>query len=107
MIIELKDRKEKQSLKKNVDKIIESTQAESEQLEDLLETAPQILCGYRTFRSILRSVKRGNELDNAVETYALEACPPKQSHDMALLCGDIPCAECWKKFVISYSENLE
>lgn len=105
MIIELKDRKEKNLLKKNVNKLIETTQAESEQLEDLLETAPAILGGYRTFRNILRSVKRGIELDDAIESFALEGCPPQQTEASIQLCGEIPCSECWKKFVIQYSEQ--
>lgn len=73
-------------------------------LEELIRDAPDILDGHCNLRDILRAVKRGESLDDAIDLYALECCPPKTvaTED----CSEITCSECWHEFIKHYQEAV-
>ena len=56
MILTIKD-KSSSLVKKNVDKLIQDSFKQSQNLEELVQEAPIILEGYKTFRTILRELQ--------------------------------------------------
>lgn len=88
----------------DINSLIQDSIEQSATIEDLIQEAPDILSGHCNFRDILRAVKRGHTLDEAIETFSSECCPPKTiaSED----CDDITCNDCWHNFIENYQELL-
>lgn len=107
MILTIKD-KSSSLVKKNVDKLIQDSFEQSQNLEELIQEAPIILEGYKTFRNILREIKRGSEMDEAIQNNCLESCPPnaKSCNMDSSVCGEVSCNNCWKDFINRYSDGV-
>lgn len=88
---------------RNIDKLIGDTIKESQRLEELSNELPAMITGYITFRKILRHVKRCRNFEEAVKIYAFDSCPPEKTEET--MCGEIPCAECWRQFCGRYAEE--
>lgn len=103
MIEDEEDRSEA-LLKSSVNHLLKDSIAYTDDLKDLVATAPAILEGFANFRSILRAIKRGSSFDAAVKKYATVSCPPMVSSDTD--CDEITCELCWKKFCRYYTEKI-
>lgn len=87
----------------NINLLIADTIKHTEMLELQLEELPATIAGYSTLRAILRFTKRSGDLDEAVDRYSFEACPPQKNNTT---CGTISCSECWKNFCGNYTEEV-
>lgn len=101
--------KENDSSKKNIksciNDLLKDSYGQSDYLEDLMDSAPDIIEGHYRFRNILRYIKRGHSIDEAVKEYAAEGCPPKAPVDIED-CENIQCTECWKTFIYNYQQAI-
>lgn len=88
----------------NIDFIINETLNSTRELELMQDEIPSSLSGFVTFRMILRYAKRCGNIDEAVKKYAFDCCPPKKK-EKETQCGQIPCNECWKRFIDNYIEE--
>ena len=92
---------DEKELKDNIDLVIHDSVEQSTFLEELIEDAPDILQGHSKLRDILRSIKRGNSIEESLACCAFGACPPKNTDD-DVVCGITTCSECWKKYIFEY-----
>ena len=107
MIIELNQKQTEENLiKANINLLIKDTLEQSQGLEELVASAPNILRGYSVFRDILKAVKRGQNLDEAINFNSGKSCPPDELETINNACGHITCDECWKLFIESYSKAV-
>lgn len=107
MIIELDSKqREKDLVTSNVNLLIRDTLEQTYNLQDLIESAPNILRGYSVFREILRSVKRGQELDEAINFNSGKSCPPGEIETVNNACGHITCDDCWRLFIENYADAV-
>ena len=107
MIIELNQKQTEENLiKSNVNLLIKDTLEQSQGLEELVASAPNILRGYEVFQDILKAVKRGQSLDEAINFNSGKACPPDEIETINNGCGHITCDECWKSFIEEYSKAV-
>lgn len=107
MIIELNQKQAEENLiVSNINLLIKDTLEQSQGLEELVASAPNILKGYSVFRDILKSVKRGQKLDEAINFNSGKSCPPDELETINNACGHITCDECWKLFIESYSKAV-
>lgn len=88
----------------DINSLIQDSIEQSAMIEDLIQEAPDILNGHCNFRDILRAIKRGNSLDQAIESYSSECCPPKTIASEE--CEDITCNDCWHNFIENYQNIL-
>ena len=107
MIIELNQKQTEENLiKSNVNLLIKDTLEQSQGLEELVASAPSILHGYSVFRDILKSVKRGQRLDEAINFNSGKSCPPDEIETINNACGHITCDECWRLFIENYADAV-
>lgn len=105
MIIRInKDPKKNENIDlKTINHAIEDTIDQTEQLEELIKQAPGIFDGYENFRRILRAIKRGEKVEDAVESYCNFACPPSEKNEEC----DMACDKCWKNYLIRYLKVIK
>lgn len=105
MIIEFNHTEDKEvALRANLNFLIKDTLEQSYNLTEIVANAPGILRGYATFRSILKGVKRGQSVDEAITINSGKSCPPNEQETLNNGCGHISCNECWKSFIDHYVE---
>lgn len=90
--------------KNYINDIIADTQYQTDNLESIIEEAPNILKGYENFRQILRAIKRGDTFANAINKFAGQSCPPKTDSDDN--CESISCNDCWREYCLHYLELI-
>lgn len=69
-------------------------------IEDLLNRGPKQLEAYGSLLKILKSMKRGCPIDQTVNQYAVQGCPPCIGPNEE--CGGTTCQACWKEYVQTY-----
>ena len=103
-IIRPKEKKELSNIDL-INKMIADSIEQSEQLEEIIADAPDILDGYENIREILRMEKRGIDHKKAVNYCAFMACPPSHSKEYRSQC-DSKCEECWNKYYDEYAKII-
>lgn len=104
----LKLNNETEKIKRQVDCMYNDSLNMTDTVNELLSMAPDILRSHENFRTILRHVKRTGNLQEALEMYATDCCPPISNvEDMESYCGVTKCTDCWKKFCKNYLEVIK
>ena len=107
MILELNHKQAEENLiTSNVNLVIKDTLEQAQALEEIVESAPNILKGYSVFRDILRSVKRGQSFEEAINFNSGKSCPPDEIETINNACGHITCDECWRLFIENYADAV-
>jgi len=96
--------REDKQIRKFINELIVDTQDQADNLKAIIIESPQILKGYDNFRTILRAVKRGSTLSDAIKKYARESCPPRIDSDEE--CSEISCCLCWREYCLKYLEVI-
>ena len=98
------DEEKEALLKESINLLIKDSINYTNDLKDVIESAPLILDGFANFRDILRSVKRGNTFEAAVRDKADVCCPPLFTTEVD--CETTSCEDCWKDFCHHYTEKI-
>lgn len=99
-ILELKPDVEDKS---TVNKMIERSSSRTLDIIEYVSIAPQILSDHTILRRILRSVKRGNSLEDSIKIYAGAGCPPNSTDETE--CEEVACESCWKYYIEKYKDT--
>lgn len=99
---------ETEKIKRQVDHMYNDSLNMTDTVNELLVMAPEILRSHENFRTILRHVKRTGNLQEALEIYAVDCCPPiSKVNNMESYCGITKCTDCWKNFCKKYLEAVK
>lgn len=88
----------------SVNLLLSDAVEQTDNLKDIIQEAPYILGGYENFKTILRSVKRGNSFSSAIDENCDVSCPPKVYPTDE--CDNIKCSSCWREFCLNYLEAI-
>lgn len=92
-------------LNQDIDEKIDVIGKRLNEIELLLEEAPQRLESYGNALNLLKSIKRGISRKDAAEACCSECCPPGQNPEDG--CQIKSCPVCWLEYVDSIKSEEE
>ncbi len=92
------------NIKDSVNELIDDSLKHTLDIQDIVSRSPDILAGHDILRVILRDVKRGISLEEAIKKSAGVECPPK---DIDLgECNERKCTDCWLEYIQAYHDLI-